>query len=730
MSDKLQKLNKMYQDGVSADGDLYAEMRSNIKMVSGDHYQKKNWKWLSHVRENAEMNNEQKIRIMKNHTNKIYKTYVNRIVNMAPDTCIEPQNEKELPDQKAAELHKAIWDDIKEQTKFKGVVSKAASDYVGFGEVFYKIFWDWDKGTFKATEEGQVEESFDEATGTVVANKTSEDKHIFTGSVVFERIFAFNVFRPKNCQALDDAPWLGIQRMVELSELRKKYEGDEEKLRLLESDGKSTYLVFDQNQSNYSEVRDQVVLKEVFYRPSVEYPRGYFYQFTEQAMLEEGELPFGIFPIAYCGFDEIPTTPRHRSPIKQWKPYQVELNRIASTMAQHQITLGDDKLVITNGGKINNAASQPGVRVMTTNSSGSATVIPGRTGENYLPVYNATVEEFYQNAMVPEELEDKMSGQVDPYALLMMTSRWKTRFSQHIEKFEGFIVDMTKISLKLAKAFMEEDAFVKIVGKTEQANIAEFKSAPDLCYQIKVSPSSEDMESRIGKKMGLDRYLQYAGTNLSKEDIGKFIRLDPYLNKEQLFNDFTMAYDNAVNDILALDRGEQAVLAKYRYPDPSYILQKLSNRMGQSDFQYMQPNVQAMYEQTVQYYEQLIAQQAQEEAALNSQYIPMDGAFIRCDMWVQDPAKPEKQVRLSIPMSSLLWLKDRLEKQGLSLEAIQSQQKSVISDISRQLQANITQGQQGSQDPRAQAATPSDMPQGGAELMQALQGQQNMAGQP
>ena len=114
MSDKLQKLNKMYQDGVSADGDLYAEMRSNIKMVSGDHYQKKNWKWLSHVRENAEMNNEQKIRIMKNHTNKIYKTYVNRIVNMAPDTCIEPQNEKELPDQKAAELHKAIWDDIKE----------------------------------------------------------------------------------------------------------------------------------------------------------------------------------------------------------------------------------------------------------------------------------------------------------------------------------------------------------------------------------------------------------------------------------------------------------------------------------------------------------------------------------------------------------------------------------------------------------------------------------------
>lgn len=714
MSKALQDLNKMYTDGESVDKSLYAEMRSNVLLVGGEHYHKKNWKMYQHIRDNSSISEEQKIRIMKNHTNRIFKTYVNRITSVAPGTHIIPQNEKELQDQKAAEMHNAVWNHFKRRLNLKEKVRQFAEDYVGLGEVWARVSWDWSRGNLKREIGGEQQEVIDPETGIPMI-KTTPKEYVFSGEPRIDRIFAFNVFRPKACQDLSDAPWLGYRYMEHVDLLIEDYPDQKDKIK---PDNKKTFLVFDQNSADYAEAKDQVLVREVYYRPSPQFPKGYFYKWVETAILAEGELPEGIFPLIYSGFDSIPTHPRFLSPVKQWKPYQVEINRMASKMAEHQVTLGDDKVIMLNGGKLSNGGNVPGIRALST-TGGSVSVVPGRTGEQYLNVLNNTVNELYQQAMVQEELENTMPAQVDPYAMLMQSAKWKIRFSSHVERFERFLVQLTETTLEIIKAYIENDELIQVVGKNEVVNLSEYKKAGPLGFQISLEPASEDIESRLGKKLALDRYIQYAGSNMNKEDIGKFLRMDPYLNKEQMFSDFTMAYDNATNDILALDRGEIPPMTKYRYADPKYIIQRLSTRMGQSDFSFLPPQVQNNYQQVLQQYEMLVTQMMQEQAALNADMIPTDGPLIRADLWVpqQQADGSSKQVRLSLPSSSLQWLQQRLEQQGASMAVLQSQQAQVISDIAQQMQMQKAA--------QAQAAQPQ-MPEYAQKFMTMLQ---NIPGQ-
>lgn len=688
---KVQELNKLYQDGESVDKTLYAEMRSNILLISGDHYQKKNWKLYQHIRESQNLSEEQKIRIMKNHTNKIYKTYVNRICSVAPGTKILPANEKELQDVKAAEIHSAVWTSIKKKENYRELVQQLAEDYVGLGEAWVRIAWDWTKGNLKRVESDKEEVTLED--GTVEIKETNK-RHLFQGGVDIQRVFGFNIFRPKACQDLSKAEWLGYRYMESEKKLKEEHPDKEESIR---ADGSRVFLVFDQNSSDYAESKENVLVKEIYYRPSAKYPKGYYYKYTESVVLAEGELPEGIFPLHYCGFDSIPTHPRYNSPVKQWKPYQIEINRMASKMAEHQVTLGDDKVVIQNGGKLSSGGNAPGIRALSA-TGGNVTVIPGRTGEQYLSVMNNTITEYYQNAMVSEELDNTpVAGQIDPYALLMSSNKWKTRFSTHLRRFEDFLVKITEIALEVTRAYIEEDEIISIAGRHEAVNISEYKNMSPLGFQIALEPSSDDIESMLGKKMSLDRYIQYAGANMSKEDIGKFIKQDPYLNKEQIFSDFTMTYENANNDILALDRGELPIMSKYRYPDVNYVVQRLTNRMGQADFSQLPPNVQQNYAQTVQQYEQLIVQMVQEQAALNADMIPTSGPLIRTDFWVQDPNSPTKTKRLELPNSTLMWVWDRIQKQGMTTEMLQQQQQAVVSDVANQMRNNRDQMQAQSQ---------------------------------
>jgi hypothetical protein len=675
----LSELEQMYQDSIAADKDVVAEMRSNILLIAGDHYNNKRFKnALDSIRGGKEANQEeQRIRLTKNHVKKIHKIYVNKIVAAAPGVMMAAANENELQDQKSAELHNAVWKYVKEKKNLVEDNIGWASDFIGFGEVFVLIGWDWTKG-YQKGKQPELNE-MGEQTGESIQ---------WSGEITYDRIFAPDMFRPAQAKSWREAQWWGCQVMVPKKELESIYP-DEKYKKAIEPSSKTTFNVFDYNKASYEQKKDMVLVKKIFYKPSAEYPEGYFYYFTDGGLLSEGVLPGGIWPFAMAGFDEVPTHPRYRSIIRDIKPYQLELNRTASKIAEHQITLGDDKIVIANGAKMSPAGSSPGIRAYSV-SGPPPTILPGRTGEQYLNYMNAQIAEMYNVASIPEELEEKQPAQVDPYALLLQSSRWKSRFSLHIQKYQNFYKELVRISLEYLRYYANEEDIAYMVGKNERVNISEFKNKEALCYQIRIEEQSDDIETRLGKKLSIDRFIQYSGNNLNREDLGKFIRLDPYMNKEQLLKDFTMDYDSATNLILAIDRGEQPQINQYDNTD--YMLQKLVNRQRQADFKYLHPHIQNLYGLYIQQYEQIKMQQIQQVQAMKDGFIPAQSMLVTVDAYRPDPKDPLKQVRIRVPYDSIMWLLERLEAQGATQEQLQMQQQGTIADMVSQMRQNQPQG--------------------------------------
>lgn len=674
-------LNDIYRKSEEVDKDLFAEQRSNILLVAGEHYSKSKSKYWDRIRDNKDLTDQQKIRITKNHIQKIVKTYVNNILTQAPGATIVPANESEIQDQKTAELNKSVWSHYKKKKKMNNFIAQMASDFIDLGECAAKIFWDQDKGDFVGYE--QAVDDFGNPVFDENGQPQAGDKPVFSGDAECERVFGFNLLRSPSAKSMDDSPYLIYRKMVNKKDLEKKFQGDEEKLKLIQETKDDTFVVFDTNKNKMEGSKDQVMIREFYYKPCMEYPEGYFYITTELGILAEGVLPKShdgtiLYPIIYCGFDELKTTPRHRSIIKQLRPYQVEINREASQQAANSIIHGDDKIYTMAGSKVSPAGgSQPGIRQYTYTGI-EPKIVPGRAGEQFLVTINSNIDEMYKVANVFEDTE-KQDANVDPFNLLYRSVRNKKKFVTYAEKFESFVVQMVEMILANIKAYSDDNYIVPMIGKKEMVNIQEFRSSDKLSTRIIVEPMDDDIDSMMGKQLALNHVIQYAGGQLEKEEIGKVLRAMPFANFEESFDDLTIDHDTIKNDMLAMERGEYFQANKY--DNHKYAIKRLTARMRQSDFKFLDPNVQSYYAQKLQEHEQFEAQIAQEIMAAKSEFIPIDGYLVTVQMKMVDSQGTEKQVRL--PYSSLDWLIKRLEAQGSAQDTLEKLNQGAVADIAR-----------------------------------------------
>jgi len=646
------ELNRLYNQAESCDSDIFAEQRSNVLLVAGEHYNKKSSKFLQRIKDSKELSQEQKLRLTKNHIQKIAKTYVNNITSHAPGVGIRPNNESDLQDQKSAELNNSVWKEIKRRQRFPERRRRWAQNFFTLGEVATKIFYDYSAGRFLGYEQLQ-----DPVTG-----ETSQGNPQFSGDLVWEDVFGFNLLRAPEAKTMSDSPYLIVRKMMDANTLKKFVGEESEKAALIKATKDDTYIIFDG--SSYNSSRDQVMLREFFYRPSPQYPEGYYYITVHAGILFEGVLPKGKFPVIYQGFDEVETSPRARSLIKQLRPCQVEINRGASKFAEHQITLGDDKILYQKGATLAPGALLPGVRGVQF-SGMPPTVLEGRTGDQYLTAINANIDEIYKLANVFEDSEEK-DAQMDPYALLFRTMRNKKRFSLYAEKFEEFLVAVCELSLDLFREFVSPDEAIPIIGKREAVNLSEFKNSSPLCYQISLEAQNDDIESKMGKLLSINHVIQYVGPQLGKDDIGKLISVMPYVNEEQAFSDFTRNYKSVTNEILALDRGEYPPTPQHF--DHVYAMGRISARMLESDFALLPPAIQQNYQRKLKEHEFFESEAQRKIMAAKADYIPTDGYFVVCDYYVTDPKDPLKKNRVKVPSRAIEWLIQRMTDQGNSAE--------------------------------------------------------------
>ena len=669
-------LSALYTDGDSVDQEVFAEMRSNLLLVGGEHYNRRQSSFYRRIRDSRELSQEQKLRLTKNHIQKICKTYVNQILSAAPGVGFEPKEESSLQNQKSTELNHSAWQDAVDRYDINDKIDDWGDNFVEVGEVACKVFFDPSGGQISAynqavSEEGEPE--FDENNEPV----PDMDSPVYAGEFIFEEIYGFNLLRPPECKDMRKAAWLCIRKMVDKDTLLKRWGDDEEKASFIVASPDDTFLVFDGARGGYRKATNQVLIREFFFRPCPLYPRGYFYITTKEGILDEGELPGGLFPIVFMPFDKIQTTPRGRSCIKYLRPYQAEINRSASKIAEHQITLGDDKLLLQNGTKVSAGASLPGVRAV--NYTGQKPeVLPGRNGAQYLEYMNSQIEEMYRVANVAEQEQDSPSQQ-DPYMMLFKSATQKKKFQRYIKRFERFLVDVCKLYLRLAKIHFNDEQVIHAIGKSEQINIKEFKTTDELSFCVKIVPQADDVETKFGKQLSIQHVLQYVGGQLKPEDIAKLIRQMPWANFEADFDEMTVDYDSIRNDILALDRGEQPPV--HPYDNHVYVIKRLTNRMRAPDFRFLSPQVQNSYAMKVQLHEKLEAQRQAQLQRAEQGYIPTGGYMVGCDFYVNNPDDPNKTRRVRVPYEALQWLINQMQSQGSSLEELESMNQGAQQQI-------------------------------------------------
>lgn len=662
----ISKLDREYRDGESADKGIFAEMRSNLMLIAGDHYTKKDSLINRRIRDNRELSETQKLRLTKNHTRRICHLYSNNILAAGPNVGFSPKDENSLQDLKKAELQHAVWLDAWNRYNLPAHRYRWIDSFVGVGEVHVLIQYEEGTGDLQG-----YEAKVDPMTGMPAMDEhgmymQDDSKPVFGGRFLFKEIMGFNIIRPADCIDIKDAEWLDIREMVDISTLKKKFPEFKDKIK---SEGtESQMLVFDASQGGYTQAKNQTLVKQRYYRPCIKYPRGQYIFRQGSNILAQGELPGAIFPIVSELFDEIPTSARGRAPVKTIRPYQVEINRAASKIAEHQITLGDDKLIMQNGSKMSASGAMPGVRAITITGA-APTVLPGRSGEQYLEYMLAQIKELYEVMGIPSDLADAKDTVQDPYTLLYRAASKKKVFQRYISKFEGFMKRVVETYLVLAKIHLPDDAIISAVGKNEAVNIAEFKASEPTGYEVKIEPQADDIESKFGKQMAINHALQYVGAQMSREDIGKLMSEMPFADFDGIFDDFMI--DNTVmdNEILALDRGEMPPVSET--DNHAYAIKRLNGRMKKPDFVLLPPQIQQAYAQKLQIHAQMDSFQKAQIQRAEQGFIPTSGPLIRCDVYVTDPSSPTgKSKKLELPNDAVVWLTEHLKLQGTQLQEL------------------------------------------------------------
>jgi hypothetical protein len=680
-SDKklISRLSQYYREGESADKAIFAEMRSNLLLVAGDHYTKKDSLINRRIRDNRELSESQKLRLTKNHTRRICHLYANNILSAGPNVGFSPKDENSLQDQKKAELQHAVWLDAWNRYNLPSHRYRWIDSFVQTGEVHVLIQYEEGTGDLLGYEPKNDEMGMPvlDAHGMYVQD---DSKPIFGGRFIFKEVMGFNIIRPLECHDLREAEWICIREMANISSLKKRFPEFKDKIKPETSE--SQMFVFDASQGGYTFAKNQTLVKQWFYRPCVKYPMGQYIFTNGDLILAQGELPNGIFPIVSELFDEVPTSARGRAPVKTIRPYQVEINRAASKMAEHQITLGDDKLISQNGSKMSASGSMPGIRHYTVTGA-APTILAGRSGEQYLQYMLSQIEELYRVMGIPEDLADKPETAQDPYTMLYRSASKKKVFQRYISKFENFMKKVVETYMALAKIHLPDDAVISAIGKNEAINIQEFKATEPTGYDVKIEPQSDDIESKFGKQMAINHALQYVGTQLSRDDIGKLMSEMPFGNFDGMFSDFTIDNDIMDNEILALDRGQMPPVAET--DNHSYALKRLNGRMKKPDFSMLPPQVQQAYAQKMQIHTQMDAFQKQQIQRAEQGFIPTTGPLIRCDVYVTDPSSPTgKSKKLELPNDAVVWMVEQLKVQGTQLQELHELPQNVQAQVAQQ----------------------------------------------
>jgi len=664
----------LYDEARACDSKLFSDMRTNVMLRNGKHYSETTTKMLKGLRDKGVISEKERIKIVKNHIHRITNDYINSIIARNPSTVARPYNSSDLSDCKDAELSNSVMQDIRLKNDWRRLRRDFVTDQVVVGEAYATLKFDYSSGQMSTDEWG---------------------REYPVGQIKIEKRMGFECKRDPAAKSFQDARYLMFDKSVDLADAKAIVaQLRPEKVSAMSEEGSDNIVGFDINKGAYMSEAKKTLFIETYIRPCSSYPNGQYILSTKEFVVFKMDLPLGIFPVYQLGFDPIQTTPRCASIISVARPYQAEINRASSKQTEHQITIGDDKLYVGASSSVTNGGKLHGVRIMKGDGE-KPTYIAGRTGEQFSSFIMEQIKQMYEAVNLPHLIADVAAGEKssDPYSLLYKSMSQRGIYAFYLEQWEDFEKKLFTDAIRLAKHYYTEDHIVKIVGKKEKVNIAEFQETADDGFDIVVEESNGDIETKYGKLLTITNVLQYAGGRLSPEQIGQLVNDLPYANKDKVFNAMTTNVDLVENMLLALDRGEQPIIPKFGNID--LMLSALTNRTVQADFVSLDAEKQMLYQQYIQQLEQMKAQQQLQMQQAQQGLIPASGFLTTINASMKNPTTGKVE-RIKVPSDAVGWLVQKLNQQGAYAQQMQGLGAETMIDI------NNIASSQGMQQPASQ----------------------------
>lgn len=674
-------LSAMGRKSEDLDRSLFAEMRNNAQLVDGNHYDR-NRNFYDYGRrpgDSYRYESGKRLRIVKNYIGTIHDEKHNALTTDCPEPVILPVSEDEIQDRKCAEIARSVWDDIKRKNKWDYLKDLLASHFLTFGECAAYIRFDDMQGKFlgyeaQTNQMGEYEQQTDQYGQT---SYMEGDTASFEGGIEIEYVVPYNILREPGILNLMKSSYYGIKDPMTYNQLKNQYNLTREQLdQISESNDSSNIFVYDSN-TNVVEERENIAVKNTWlFRPTKECPYGYYFVEAGGLILDKGDIPYGIFPLVIATQSESSSNPRGKSFIRQIRPEQINLNRLASKRAEHSTTIGDDKLIITDGGEVDKEYNYPGIRTLSL-SGGDIKHLPGRDGSQFNESIRMDKEEMYEKSRTSSDYilkDDHGAGKASSnlFSLLFRSLGQKRKNAALVKRFERFLLETCKCSIQTAQVYYDEYNIIKTAGKQEAVNIEEFKNLEEQSYDIKVEAVTEDLDSLFGRQITLQHLLQYAGKNLGQEQIAKIYRDMPFAGKEDIFKDLLLDVKNGDNMILALDRGSP--FQPDPLDNPEYMSKRIIERMRESDFKQLNPQLQQQYHMVLEHYKMLHQQKLEAMKQVNAGLIPATGPLVKAEVWVETVGArgQPKTTKMEIPSHALEWLYARLQEQQAITPGLQT----------------------------------------------------------
>lgn len=696
-------LEEVYRRSKSAYSRFYNEAKTNVMIYGSDHYAKLS----DNIRKTVErayrtvLSEEERKKLTLNLIQIIIDRKVNKVISMAPGCMASPYKSDDIHQVKDAKLSDSVLRSIKQANDWTSLSVNSVYDYFIIGEVWANTYYDFDKGDRYGFEKVQQEVQ-DPMTGEIIMQEVEDPtKPMFTGEVVTELINGYDVFIEEGVDKINDSAWVGVEKLVHKNTVKYMLQNDpdktpEEKKKLIEmlkaSTGEEDYSLFDRKKGLSVSNKNLVLMKYFYFKPSPVFVNGKIFIKVKNEIFWNIELQKDIngkpiFPISSRICKRMPGIARGISPIRAGRSPQNELNRCYSKIAEHQVTLGDDKIVTAFAEGLSEGEKLQGIRhIQVGKGFDTFKHIPGRTGEQYIPFLEFNAKYLFMT-MEEDPEDNENAGQADIKATLYKSMAKKMKYVLNAKDIEEFFIDISKKQLELAKSYYPDEKIIQAVGTCESVNIKEFKNLGPLAYNVKIEAASDDLETLFAKYLQLTESIQYASKEIGPERIGYILKEFPFIDGDAIFGKLVLDDKEADNIVLALDRGEYPPISAH--DNNQEIVKALVRRRRRGDWKMIKDKdtgiplpvpmvgtatVEFNYQMQYEARQQIIEDQFEQERAIKAGMIPMDGPLVPVGYWVNEPKATGgvKSVQAKVPVNLIKWAVEQAAKQGAYIEKTES----------------------------------------------------------